>query len=80
MAPRRLTITTSPFGVGGGVVCADAALPIAKASKSENRAALFTLVLYSVALTKSASIPYAVAYNPGFSSVIARPGKISVSK
>src|SRR5712671_48965 len=32
------------------------------------------------ALTKSASIPYAVAYNPGFSSVMASPGKISVSK
>ncbi len=32
------------------------------------------------ARTKSASNPYAVAYSPGFSSVTARPGKISVSK
>src|SRR5712671_621452 len=29
----------------------------------------------ATALTKSASMPYAVAYRPGFSSMMARPGK-----
>src|ERR1700674_5516686 len=32
------------------------------------------------ARTKSASIPYAVVSNPGLFSVIANPGKMSVSK